>query len=425
MRGWKRIIMAQDQPVGSSVPATKPSNNGNADIIAAQRLAVLGRRGSTLLKFLSSIMGSKNPLAHAADPSKNTIWLLDNTAYQSVSETPDDGKAQKWQAEFVACIFEKGGRKDVGKLVAAIADHIGIDGEYGRDDQETRKRIEKRVQPFLDQVSPARKVKLEVTIHGHKQTHPLGGSDRNGIISQIVELGVSGVPDGTVVYPHAQHFKGPLTRMTTRFAAPGGWMVISDIDDTIKRTMTREPTGILRTTFAEEPVPIAGMPEFYRHVHDKLKPAWFYLSASPYNLYPFLHQFLHENYCPGTLILRDYSWMDISGLIKSFTENTQEYKVDRMEKVRSWFPRRRVLCIGDSTQKDPEAYAEMYGRYPDWIHAIIIRKVTDVEHMEDKNKPRRFEEAFKNVPSSVWTVFEDTQELYAFVDGLRMEEQDL
>jgi phosphatidate phosphatase APP1 len=266
-------------------------------------------------------------------------------------------------------------------------------------------------------------VKLEVTINGAEQTQSLGGSDRNGIISQIVNLGASGVTDGMVVHPRAQNFNEPTATMETRFAAPEGWMVISDIDDTIKRTMTREPTGILRTTFAEEPVPITGMPEFYRHVQDELNPTWFYLSASPYNLYPFLHQFLHEHYCHGTLILRDYSWMDISGLIKSFTENTQEYKVDRMEKIHSWFPKRRVLCIGDSTQKDPEAYAEIYNRYPGWIHAIAIRKVTDVEHMEEKNKAERFEEAFKNVPSSVWTIFEDTQELYAFVDGLRMEDQ--
>lgn len=416
--------MAQDQPAEPSAPKTNPSENGNADPDLAPRPAVPVRRGFALLNFLSSMLGSKNPLAHAADPHKNTVWLFDNTAYQPVSDTPHLGRArQSWQAEFVGCIFETEGRKDVGKLVAAIADHIGIDGEYGRDDQETRQRIEKRVQPFLDQVSPARTVKLEVTINRAKQTHSLGGSDRNGIISQIVNLGTSGVTDGMVIRPRVQNFIEPTAMMETRFAVPEGWMVISDIDDTIKRTMTREPTGILRTTFAEEPVPIAGMPEFYRHVQDELNPTWFYLSASPYNLYPFLHQFLHEHYCHGTLILRDYSWMDISGLIKSFTENTQEYKVDRMVKIHSWFPKRRVLCIGDSTQKDPEAYAEMYNRYPGWIHAIAIRKVTDVEHMEEKNKAERFEEAFKNVPASVWTIFEDTQELYAFVDGLGTEDQ--
>ncbi|KAJ5408505.1 hypothetical protein N7509_002388 [Penicillium cosmopolitanum] len=387
--------MAHDQ--GSPAPDSKHESDG------AEPTPHLERRGSAFLNFFSSFLGSKNPLAKAADPHQHTVWLYDNTAYQPVVEG-DNSPSSSWQAEVVACIFEKDGRKDAGKWIAAIADHIGLDGEMGRD-KEAHERIKQRVQPFLDQVSPAKTLTVEAKVNGALQTHPIGPSDRNGIISQIIDLGAGGVQDGTI-------------------RCPEGWMVISDIDDTIKRTMTMETTGILRTTFAEEPLPIAGMPEFYRHVQAELNPAWFYLSASPYNLYPFLHSFLHEHYALGTLILRDYSWMDVGGFIRSFTEKTQEYKVDRMEKIHRWFPLRRVLCIGDSTQKDPEAYAEIYQRYPGWIHAIAIRKVTNVSNMEEKNKPERFEEAFKDVPSDVWTVFEDPSELYDFVDGLGMEDQD-
>lgn len=423
----------QKSPVGAGTtamahqPGDSPAPNAkeNETDVTSQRPAAPERRGSALLNFFSSILGSKNPLAHPADPHKNTVWLLDNTAFLPV--TDDGNQSSSWQAEVVACIFQTDGRKDVGKFVAAIADHIGLDGEHGSDDnKETRQRIERRVQPFIDQVSPSRTLNLDLEVNGSIQSHSLGPSDRNGIISQDIELDAPGLPDGTVLRPTVQQFtKQPAATAETQLAAPEGWLIVSDIDDTIKRTMTREPTGILRTTFAEEPVPIAGMPEFYRHVHAELNPTWFYLSASPYNLYPFLRHFVHEHYCPGTLILRDYSWMGVSGLIKSFTEKTQEYKVDRMEKIRGWFPRRRVLCIGDSTQKDPEAYAEMYRRYPGWIHAIAIRKVTDVAHMEEKNKPERFEEAFKDVPANVWTVFEEPKELYDFVDGLGMEDQAL
>lgn len=411
------------QPGNSPAASAKEHETGTD--VTSQGHAAPGRRGSALLNFFSSFLRLKNPLVHPADPHKNTVWLLDNTAFRPITE--DGSYSPSWQAEVVACIFQTEGRKDVGKFVAAIADYIGLDGELGSDDnKETRERIERRVQPFIDQVSPSRTLKLDVKVNQSTQVHGLDPSDRNGIISQNIELGASGLSDGTVVRPTIQHFtKQPIASAETRFAAPEGWLVISDIDDTIKRTMTREPTGIIRTTFAEEPVPIAGMPEFYRHVHRELNPSWFYLSASPYNLYPFLHNFLHEKYPLGTLILRDYSWMDVGGLIKSFTEKTQEYKVDRMEKVRRWFPRRRVLCLGDSTQKDPEAYAEMYRRYPEWIHAIVIRKVTDVAHMEDNNKPERFEEAFKDVPAGLWTVFEEPKELYDFVDGLGMEDQAL
>jgi hypothetical protein len=381
------------------------------------------KRSSALLNFFSSFLGPKNPLAHPANPRKHTVWLLDNTAYQPVNEETDENQPC-WNAEVVACIFETEGRRDVGNLVAAIADYIGLDGDVGGDG-EARRRITERVQPFLNQVSPARTLTLQVPMSRRAQSHRLGPSDRNGIISQTVDMGKVEMHDGAVVRPRLQHFGDEAVAMSTTYAVPEGWLVISDIDDTIKHTMTLEPTGIIRTTFADIPEPVAGMPELYKYVHDELFPAWFYLSASPYNLYPFLHDFLDEHYSPGTLVLRDYSWMDITGLIKSFTEKTQEYKVDRMEKIRRWFPLRRVLCIGDSTQMDPEAYAEMYSRYPEWIHAIIIRKVKDVAHMEEKNAPARFEKAFEHVPPHIWTVFEEPKELYSFIDGLGMEDQAL
>lgn len=384
------------------------------------------RRGSGFLNFFSSFLGSKPDDGQPADPEKNTVWLLDNTAYQRVAADKSQ-QTPSWHAEVVACIFNKEDqhRHDVGKYVATIADKLGLDGEVGKH-LEARKRIETRVEPFLDQVSPSRTLTLEITVNGQTQSHPLNPSDANGIISQEIDLGAVHVADDTAARAQChQPFDPKTASMSTRFAGKEGWLVVSDIDDTIKRTLTPERTGILRSTFADEPEAIPGMPEFYHHVRDELSPAWFYVSASPYNLYTFLHDFVHNNYCPGTLVLRDYSWMDIDGLVKSFTENTQDYKVDRIEKIHRWFPNRKVLCIGDSTQKDPEAYAEIYRRYPNWVHAIIIRKVTDAPHMEEKNIPERFEKAFQDVPSHVWTLFEDPLDLYKVVDGLGMEDQTL
>ncbi|KAJ5908961.1 hypothetical protein N7495_001643 [Penicillium taxi] len=374
------------------------------------------RRGSTFMSFVASILGSKSPVTFPVDPLKNNVWLLDNTAYQSIT---DAGQSQ-WHAEVVACIFEKEGRKEIDKLVIEIASYLGLDPS-GQDTERTRQRIAHRVQPFLDFVSLGGSITLDVKVE-KPQSHQLGPSDRNGIITQTIELDGSNVVDGTVVQSTLQSFHSNGPAMATRFAAPEGWIIISDIDDTIKHTMTMQPSGILRTTFVEEPVPIEGMPDFYQYVQKELHPAWFYLSASPYNLYPFLHKFLHENYCPGTLLLRDDYVLNISGLIKVFTANTQQYKVGRMDKIHEWFPKRRVLAIGDSTQRDPEAYAEIYRRYPGWIHAICIRKVFDVANMDENNKPERFEAAFKDVPDHAWTVFEDPKELYSFVDGLGMED---
>lgn len=139
-------------------------------------------------------------------------------------------------------------------------------------------------------------------------------------------------------------------------------IIVIDIDDTIKVTMTSDPIGILKETFINEPRPIDGMPELYTQIKAMLPKdtPWFYLSASPYTLYPFLKEFRNKFYPPGTMILRDSSWRTISGLLASLTMVTEEYKVDRMKKVNSWLPKKKLIVFGDSTQSDPEAYGEMY-----------------------------------------------------------------
>lgn len=86
---------------------------------------------------------------------------------------------------------------------------------------------------------------------------------------------------------------------------------------------------------------------------------FFYLSASPYNLYPFLRNFRDQHYPHGQLILRDASWMSVPGLLSNLTLGTQEYKVSRMQKIHEWLPSRKMILIGDSTQSDPESYGDM------------------------------------------------------------------
>jgi phosphatidate phosphatase APP1 len=84
-----------------------------------------------------------------------------------------------------------------------------------------------------------------------------------------------------------------------------------------------------------------------------------YLSASPWQLYPFLLDFVRTNYPWGQIILRDMSYLELWSFIASLTIGTQQFKENRMEKIHSWLPHKQWLCIGDSTQKDPEAYGTM------------------------------------------------------------------
>jgi phosphatidate phosphatase APP1 len=112
--------------------------------------------------------------------------------------------------------------------------------------------------------------------------------------------------------------------------------------------------------------------------------------------------------------------MNLSGLLSTLTLGTQAYKVDRMKKIYTWIPYRKMICVGDSTQSDPEAYGEIYRRYPGWIRLIFIRKVTDIakDNMKEKNEPSRFEKAFEGVPTDVWYVFESPEECYQRINDV-------
>lgn len=360
------------------------------------------------------------------DPQQHVVWLFDNIAYQPISrfrEEKTTEEEQTWEAQIVACAFGREHR-DTGQYIARIADFVGLDGKFGQD-PVIRRRIMQRLRSLLYTVAPGRMLSVDMDLlDGRIQRFELGPSNSNGLIKQTVSMS-SPVPDGTVITSHLLADKRTTTTTTTmqtRFAAPEGWLVISDIDDSIKVTSTSDTVGILRTTFVSDPEPIAGMSELYRRVeHALLKPTWVYLSASPYNLYGFLRRFLHAHYPPGMLMLRETSaWEDLGEFVRSYSMGTQTYKTQQMDKLHGWLPARKVVCIGDSTQGDPEAYAQVYWRYQGWVRAIYIRKVTHVPHMDKKNSDERFRMAFRGVPEGVWRVFEQPSELYECVDALGM-----
>lgn len=371
-----------------------------------------------ILDNISSYLGAKNPLARPIDPRTGHVWLFDATANHP---TERDGDINVWHAELVAAYFENKSGKEISDAVANVVKAIGL-----AKGDKAEATIEQRLRPFFDQIKPARY--CHVDIEGARNpTRKLGPSSRDGI-------------SNTPIQWQGQHTDGsfgqlkitggvPSTGGQVTYAAAEGWAIISDIDDTIKRTLTMDPVGILKTTFVDEPQPIEGMPELYWHMSERLQqPPFWYLSASPYNLYPFLRSFRDAHFPAGTIVLRENSWMNIAGFLSSVTRGTQAYKVNAMMEIYKTFPRRRLICLGDSTQSDPEAYAEIYRHDPNWIKAIFIRKVQNVTEITDvatpgddekkRNAPERFEKAFEGVPKDVWHVFDKADELYAKVDGL-------
>jgi phosphatidate phosphatase APP1 len=362
-------------------------------------------RRASIFDSLASILGPKNPHHHAVDPKSHRVWLFDNTAYR-------DG--DKWAVEVVAAYFVKDSGEGSSEAVAGISEIMGITHEGERE------RVAQRLRPFMDSVLPSHTVLLKLD----GQRYQLGPSSIEGISNNVVRF-KSKAKNGSTIYPELVRMKHQLPlKPVTVFAEPEGWAVISDVDDTIKRTMTGSAIGVLRSTFVDDPEPIEGMPELYQHIDEHFeRPPFWYLSASPYSLYEFLTVFRdNAKYPPGTFMLRDASWLSLAGLVSSVTQGTQAYKVDRMRKIHRWFPHRKIICFGDSTQSDPEAYGQIFRENEGWIAAIFIRKVigvSEVEMDEEKNHPSRFERAFEGVPSNVWYVFEDPKEVYEKLNKLK------
>ncbi|KAA8899634.1 hypothetical protein FN846DRAFT_960185 [Sphaerosporella brunnea] len=344
------------------------------------------------------------PLTDTPLLASDTLWLYDNVAYPS-SESPSG-----WYAEFIAAYFAANTGKDVSKVVADICEKLGL--AHG---DAAEKRVEERVQTFMDIVVQGRTVEVDFAAQGRVM---LGPSSAGGI--SINNLALPGGPyrDGeevisTAILPEGSNERKSLATMKTRFAGKTGWGVVSDIDDTIKVTMVRDRIELLKHTFALEPEAVAGTPALYERLNAALQPAWFYLSASPYNLYTMLAKFVHENYPQGQILLREMSWQELEGFIVSLTVGTQKYKEGELERLVKHLPERKWVFIGDSTQTDPESYATTYRKFPNAVKRIFIRVVEGVNRLEERrlNSKERFEKAFNGVPTTVWRTYKDPSEL--------------
>jgi hypothetical protein len=171
--------------------------------------------------FLSGILRKLKilpPMTAVPLKATDTLWLYDNIAYPS-SESPSG-----WYAEFIAAYFATNSGKDVSKVVADIAEKLGL----GKGDA-AEKLIAERVQAFLDIVVEGRTVEVEFAGQGRLT---LGPSTAGGI--SINNLPLPGGPfrDGEevvsrAVLPWGQDESVALATMKTRFAGKDGWGVVS------------------------------------------------------------------------------------------------------------------------------------------------------------------------------------------------------
>ena len=183
-----------------------------------------------------------------------------------------------------------------------------------------------------------------------------------------------------------------------------GTSVISDIDDTIKISDVLNRDALVRRTFLQPFEAVPGMAEVYR--------AWatngaqfHYVSASPWQLHLPLLEFTRTNgFLQGSWHMKQWRLKDRS--FKSLFEKPDNYKVATITPLLREFPQRRFVLVGDSGERDPEAYATLAREFPKQIAAIFIRDVTG-----QGADAERYRTNFAGLPEKLWKIFKEPGEI--------------
>jgi phosphatidate phosphatase APP1 len=152
--------------------------------------------------------------------------------------------------------------------------------------------------------------------------------------------------------------------------------VISDMDDTVLQSRVDNLLRAARLMLLENArtrLPFPGVAAFYRALHDGVsgddRNPIFYVSSSPWNLFDVIDEFLDAQKIPaGPLLLRDW---DVG---RSVLQN-RDHKLEVIREIFSTFSGMPFILVGDTTQQDPEIYAELVREYPGRIPAVYIRNV--------------------------------------------------
>jgi hypothetical protein len=315
-----------------------------------------------------------------------------------------------WEVEIRGCVYEFDRR-----LLELAALHEALEFKHVEMTPAELETFKDRARLFLVDNKGGRRVCVRI---GDK-VYPMNKSKANGHFSGTVRLteeqmsGSRNARSGGRIEFEALTNDGRVFKGSAELMDDDGISVISDIDDTIKITEVLRRHECLRNTFLEPFKPVPGMAEAYEAWAGKPGVLFHYVSASPWQLYFPLKEFVQSNGFPhGVFELKTFRLKDRTFM--SLFESPEIYKLHTIEPMLKQFPKRHFVLVGDSGERDPEAYAALARRYRAQVSHIFIRNITG----EGPDAPR-FQKDFAGLPSTQWTVFKDPQELRAWSMPIR------
>ncbi len=215
--------------------------------------------------------------------------------------------------------------------------------------------------------------------------------------AEVQKYGAKGrVPIAAQASPAGPAFDGSLVVVRDR-----GPIIISDIDDTIKISDVRDRKELMRNTFLRMYRETPGMPEFYRRLESS-GATFFYVTASPWALYPELAEFAAPIYPPGAYRMKSFRMKDTDFF--HLFKDPYDYKLEKIEPIIRSMPGRRFILIGDSGEKDPEAYTELARRFPESVIGVWIRSA----YGDEKERMAKLGSGLR---PNVFKIFRDPSEI--------------
>lgn len=349
------------------------------------------------------------PVLHAAVSADETVLL-----YPALGRSAPGG----WEIQWSGVVYEQEKRPVTSFLARQL---FGLSGLTMSADEEAV--FAERSRLFM--VDNERRKTIRARLGDESWT--LGRSGANGRFGSRQFLGSNHVHAAWFASP--QRFDVPLlleagggriTNVEVHVIGDEGLSVVSDIDDTIKISEVLNHEALLKNTFCRPFVSVPGMSETYRIWAAQHGAAFHYVSASPWQLYLPLSEFVRSNGFPaGTFHMKEFRLKDRTAT--AMLASPEKYKPGVIEPLLRQFPRRQFVLVGDSGEKDPEIYALLARRFPRQVRAVFIRDVTG----EDA-AAARYQKVFGGMGTNRWCIFRDPSEIRARLgaDGVLLRNRD-
>ena len=244
--------------------------------------------------------------------------------------------------------------------------------------------INERLADFFAKSIPNTEIKITIGSESQheKVAHEQLMTDGYGYFHTTIEVNYK----PSVIFASSMVTETIFAAQNVMIVPSKGLGVISDIDDTVKLTgVVGDKRLLLRNLLLQdfEAWKIPSIVKWYIDLSKKRDVSFFYVSNSPWQLFPSISEYFNLAGLPkGSIHLKRY----LGSMISSLLEPSLSRKRTMLHKILRDFPDKKFGCIGDSGEYDLEAYVDLAISYPNRVLSIYIRYVENSLSIEDDRR---------------------------------------